>query len=403
MSLSALARARGFARLAGALETRPLPAPTAQAPAQPDLGDQGDDFVATLGRMMRRGLEPACVVALLDAFAERPLERALVAWDALAGSLVGEDGYLERLRREARLARELLPPPGEQGIARGQAPLPTLLQRGPLVADAETLADRADEHDLAAVEALRLHGGPLADALREPARLEGARSFGRLVHLAGLPTLASLHLQHLHDAFGHAPALDDLCEALLDAGAPSRLPPLPPADQAGYRQPLVEYVTYRSAIASGRAGAAHLGMKAARALREQMADPLTAHPLLRAVEADLGTRFGDDVVPLDALDALCAERPLWRYAQEVRCTAICVRGRADAPERLAEYVASFGGAAELWRQALAAGVRGAAALLARELTDRPWDLAAWQGAAHHTGDAAALDEVRARLRAQSTL
>src|SRR5687767_684674 len=52
--------------------------------------------------LVRRGLDPALTPLLLDRFANRPIERALIAWDIAAGSLLGsEDGVLlERLRQE---------------------------------------------------------------------------------------------------------------------------------------------------------------------------------------------------------------------------------------------------------------------------------------------------------------
>lgn len=54
--------------------------------------------------LVRRGLEPALAASLLDRFESRPVERALIAWDIAAGSLLGgEDAALaQRVRSHSR-------------------------------------------------------------------------------------------------------------------------------------------------------------------------------------------------------------------------------------------------------------------------------------------------------------
>jgi hypothetical protein len=82
------------------------------APAIPDLtAAPASDFAGLLVQMVRRGLDPVLVARLRELTAGRPLERGLIARDALAGSLFApSDPLVETLRSDARVVAALTEP-----------------------------------------------------------------------------------------------------------------------------------------------------------------------------------------------------------------------------------------------------------------------------------------------------
>src|SRR4051812_22383144 len=84
------------------------------------------DITTLLRVLLRRGLEPALTAKLLDLFAARPIERALVAWDIAMGSLLGAgDAALA-----ARLPRDIAPLKaiGAGGVAVPRDKVPALIE-----------------------------------------------------------------------------------------------------------------------------------------------------------------------------------------------------------------------------------------------------------------------------------
>src|SRR5262245_6676857 len=117
-TLADLARARGLELTAQAVTSDEI-RPRIEPFAEPDVFLAADPSRGPLAHMARRGLEPRLVAALLPAFAERPLERGLFAWDVLTGSLLSEapeeQALLAELRAAARAVAPALPPPGQKG------------------------------------------------------------------------------------------------------------------------------------------------------------------------------------------------------------------------------------------------------------------------------------------------
>ncbi len=370
LASSLLARGAALAAL-----DRPLPAdPRFSYPAY-----QAPDEI--LGQMTRRGLDPALVSALLSAWAERPLERALVAWDALHRSLLPiGDPLLIELRAAVRPLRAFATgrelsldrhPAGE--LIAALAPALTGAHEVELLAF-------AFEHRLAALAELERRNDPL---VRKPGTFDSLRAFAGLLHLARLPSLASVYLDFASRALGHRPAALDLCEALFDAETPQAIPgdairrgDVPEA----HLTDVGEYLVYRTWLALGQWQKAHALCEDNLAKRDPGLPPLSTR--LIAVRAHLAALAGERPIPLAVVDAAVDADPLWRHGS---CCRLVVTAALSPPasarpfERLHDHLASFGPDFRAWSEALLVAPREAGwreqslRLLAREALHLPHD------------------------------
>ncbi len=421
-ALATLARARGLPALAELIARLPRPQlvdPTG-VPADARLGEPPHELKKRiLGQMARRGLEPTLVRAVWAWLDGRPLERALVAVDVLARSLLApeDEPLAAELRAAAAPRGTRRPPPGVVGLDLNATPADELvatLARDPALQarhTADLLALSFDFH-LGALDELARRGHALVASAETH---ESMRAFGRLLSLAHLPTLSSLYLDWLSRPLGYRPAALDLCETLFDAGEPAKIPgdAIRPGDVAAADvRDVAEYLVYRM----------HLGLGQPRdgwAVCEQnfaARDAALGAPRdrLAVARAHLGALAGERPIPLSTVTAACERDPLWRYAAHVRAVVAAAQLPANSPQPLQlahDYVTGFGNDAALWRELVSvvppsAPLRhDALRILAREAWALPHEPAAWRAIAliiaGDRGAAPALAELEARLRSQA--
>jgi hypothetical protein len=418
--LARLARDRGLpaaASLLAKFKTPQLFDPRVSPDARLDEPPR-DQALDVLGQMVRRGLDPPLVRALLPWLARRPLERGLFAWDVLCGALVDEPLAAE-LRAAARPLAAVLPEPGQRGVDLNRHPSDGLIARFARLehTDETWLLAAAYDHQLAALAELARRRDPLVD---DPAVLVSLQAFARTLHLAHLPTLAAVYFDFLSRVLGHRPAALELCETLLDGEATARIPAdaIQKSDLApAALEDAAEYLTYRVWIALGDARRAAALADENLARRERERPPPSAR--LQVVRAHLGvlTRGGD--VDERALVALCADEPLWRYAARVQVAVAAANsppGSARPLQLLAGYLSGFGNDFRCWSEALLAAPEAATwrmdscRLLGREIRRLPHEPSLWKlvlmivgGGSSKGAIEAAAGELEDRLRRQCRL
>ncbi len=419
--LAELAAARGLTVVAGLLADFPLPQIfEREMPDDPRLhmvpGVRSDELFTL---MVRRGADPRLVTPLMQRLAGRPLERGLLAWDALSRALLPPgDPLIDELKQAARAVAPALPAPGERGIDLNRWPADALVARLSGMAahmdEPETaLMQRVLDRELSALGELVRRGDVLT---RQQGTLDALRAFAGALHLAHLPVLASVYLDWITRRGRRAAALD-LCEVLFDGEAPQNIPgdaiqqgDLPPAELAE----AAEYLTYRSWIALGNLRHAHDLLRENEAKRPRTAPARS--PRIVVVTAHLAALAGERDIALSRVDRICEKDRLWRYGSRVRVVATAAQSPPDSPaplERMHESVTAFGNDLRCWSEALTVGHPEAAwrkesgRVLGRETRALPHEPALWKTILMFLGDAATIkrgaDEIDGRLRAQTTL
>lgn len=421
-TLAQLARARGLPLIAALLEldeNRAVLTP----PAAPDAILLADPSAAPLGHLPRRGLEPRLVASLLPAFAERPLERGLLAWDVLTGSLFGSDEseLLAELRGYAKEVAHALPPPGQRCVNLPQSAAADLVAALAVPAyegaSTEALLDAVKDQALGAIA--RVSATPAtAELTKKPEVLEAIRAFARLLRFAHAPTLASLYLDYLWRGLGYAPAFDDLCELCLDAEAAERIPLLalgPDAEKDPATARLLEYVLYRTGIQKKQLVDTYALLKQTKKKRESHWRKPPPDPPLQLVEVELGAYFREATVPFAAVDKIWRSDESWRYAAEMRIVAAAAAASPDSEQPLEvmqQYLENFGNRFNAWYLPLRASQPGApwrielGRYLAREALYLPHEREVWRALLPLIGSGdlgPAVAEIDARITAQSTL
>jgi hypothetical protein len=412
-ALADVARAAGLPACARIIAAYKPGVPPAAPPDGALAAPRASHVGAVIDQLVRRGLDPALVAVLRDAWIGRPLDRALLAWDLLNGALL-PPALVDELRGDARDAAAVLPKPG----------------RGYLMVRPETIEELVDSLGVPMMRQLSAAG--LENAVAESALgadriagvvpdarlLELRRQFARLLHRAHLPTLASFHLADLYFHHHHRAALVDLIEVLLDAEAPDVESWLAKLDED--QLPMVELVTYvRVRTANNKENwdqalqfaEKHRGVFDSLQLTPAKAATVNPRPTLAYAEACL--RNGKKTVPYEHVAALTNVEPPWRYAFRVMTVYAATRIKdAQFVTLLGMFLEKFGNDSHVWYDSLAVAPddvhwgRGLIALLAREAETLPHDPAVWKSAALLMGDddaGAGYDEVVARLRAQATL
>jgi hypothetical protein len=415
-TLATLARERGLPAVATIIERLPRPQilDASRVPADPRFAEPPHELPKrVLSQMARRGLDPVLVRAIWAWLAGRPLERALVAVDVLARSLVAADDPLRgELAAAAATLGPMRPPPGEVGIdlnAHPAAALVETLARDPALdarATADLLVLSYDFH-LGAIDALARREHPM---LRDAEVHESLRAFGRVLSLAHLPTLASVYLDYLSRPLGYRRAALDVCETLFDAGEPSKIPGdgIRPGDvDAADVSDVAEYLVYRIHHSVGEAANGWVVCEQNWTQRNPALGP--PRDRLLVARAHLGTLAGERPVPLADVAAACARDRTWRYAAHVRAVvgAAQLPATSKQPLQLAhDYVTGFGNDAAFWRELVSvvpssASLRAdALTILAREAAALPHEPATWEAIAlliaGERDAAAALREIRAK-------
>ncbi|MDB4966353.1 MAG: hypothetical protein JWN44_2042 [Myxococcales bacterium] len=418
--LSEQLRARGLpvaAQLLASAQAAPLFDAT-RLPLDPRLVEPpATQLKALLAQMARRGTDPRLVEALWPSLQGRPLERALVAWDTLASSVLApDDRFGDELRAASQPLRPVLPAAARFGIDLNHHPSTTLVadfggSAAPVPTGVEELV-AAFGFSLATLERLRAAGDPM---MRAPAVLGSIAAFAKLLQLAHLPTLASVYFDYLAGALGERPCALELCETLFDAEAAPFIPG--DAVRPGDAPPdeltdLGETLLYRSYLAVGHAAEAHRLLEENLARRARALGPPS--PRLTVVRAHLGTLAGSCPVAFDVVDRIVAAAPLWRYGARARLVTAAAQSAPSSKQPLQlwyDYIGGFGNDFRPWYESLsvappsAAWRRDSCAVLAREALHLPHDRGLWQAIFMTLGGsdevARATRELQARLVQQT--
>lgn len=384
---------------AGVPAPAPLDRALAEAPAR--------DVPTLVGQLTRRGLASGLVAALREAWQERPLERALLAWDVLNGSLIADAGLVGELRDEARLVGAVLPEPGRAAILQRPQEIDQLVR-----AIAVPALDRAGD-----TSARGLPLGALRSVARDETLLELHRQYARALHRAHLPALASFRLADLSLHHGYAPALVDLVELLLDEEVADAERWLGDADGSPALVELATYARLRSLNNREEWGEAlafaDKHREALASLRLPPAEAARINPRPTLAYAEAALRNGRATVSYEHVAAITSIDTPWRYAFRVLLTYAATRIKdAQFVDLVAMHLGKLGNDVHVWYDPMAVAPddarwgRGLVALLAREAQALPHDPSVWKAAALLLGDESAgdaVDEVDRRLASQATL
>jgi hypothetical protein len=350
--------------------------------------------------MARRGLEPALVSALLDVFPARPIERALIAYDVLRGSLLGSDDAA----LIARLGAELAPLKGIAGetVAVAHAQLAALVAA---VVPGDELTARDDLVALPSLSHLVVLP-TLYRNLDEDAPLrEAIVRFVGLLAYAHLPSLALAFLQIWFDRSAFPPALDHMIEVALRHGLVEALPPI--AGQEDRAVQLRAYVEARTGLAKRDLAAVQQTFAALDARDALPGAHARMVPLVLAeMDFVLMQGFRLDESREAPLARIAAGVPGWAYPQAIDAEAKMVSDPAHAADALASYITRFGNDRRLWTQAQLRVDDASPALwkiLSRELRFGAHEPEAWRALAllsMREAREAIGEEVTARLQAQ---
>ena len=343
-----------------------------------------DADVDTLLRLLlRRGLDPTLTSMLLDRFENRPIERALIAWDIAAGSLLGtEDAALaQRVRSQLAPLKQIGTSPTvavprdrvaaliESAIAAGEQPMP----QSSLASVARVNAD-------------------------DSATIDAALAFAEQLALAHLPSLALAFGQILWTRLALPKALDLIVDTALDYERFDSIPVMPEqGDRSLVRQ---TYFGMRVALAQ-------LDTASAAAILAQMSKQpgvaTSSDPALTVVTAELAL-LSDQPIPYRAHEPVAAiATSTWRYASRVRDELRIQLAPQNAVSWIEEFLTSFGNDMRLWAQAANHAETRAdlLALVSREVRYCSFDPEAWRALAVFLDDGSDLElELQQRSAAQ---
>lgn len=340
------------------------------------------DVDVLLRLLLRRGLDPALATLLLDRFEQLPLERALIAYDIAAGSLLGaEDAALAR-----RLGEDLAPL-RQLGTSTSVA-VPR--DRVDALIAASTAAAGASHPSLASVVAL---------TAGDTEAIGAALAFAERLALAHLPSLSLAFAQILWARLAVPKALDHILEVGLDFERFDSVPTPAEGDERTLQRQT--YFTMRVALAQ-------MDTATAAAILEQAskhpAISGSSDPALIAARAELDL-LSDQPIPYGAdepIDAIAT--PTWRYASRVRDELRIQLQPENAAIWVDGYLTSFGNDMRVWAQA---GYHEEAradllTLVSRELRYCSFDPEAWRAFAVFLDDATEI-EIELQVRSATQL
>jgi len=286
------------------------------------------DVDTLLRLLVRRGLEPALANMLLDQFANRPLERALIAWDIAAGTLLDRDDAA----LAARLHTELAP------LKKIGATHSVAVPRDRVKQLIEAAAAER-EGSLASVVAL---------STSNTADIDAALAFAERLALAHLPSLALAHAQILWTRHALPAALDRILEIVLDYERYDSMPPMAEEDDRSLQRQT--YFGMRVALAQlDTENAARILLQ----MSKHAAVSTSPDPALAAVgtELILLTDKPVDSVNVATLESIAPAGSTWRYGSRVRDEIRIQIAPQNAATIVDGFVSSFGNDMRVWAQA----------------------------------------------------
>lgn len=338
--------------------------------------------------LLRRGLEPALASMLLDRFESRPLERALVAWDIAAGSLLGRDDaeLAQRLRADLAPLKQLGATPS---VAVPYDRVAALIETA--VSIGESPNRDAQPPSLAALA---------ASSASDTATIAGALAFAERLAVAHLPSLALAIAQILWARHWIPAALDRIVETGLDYERFESMPIMAEEDERS-----IQRQTYFNV----RAALAQLDTDSAATILAQMskhpAVASSSDPALNAARAELDLLSDKPVErsSVSALEAIAPDGSTWIYGSRVRDELRIEIAPQNAALVVDGFVSSFGNNMRVWAQAgYHEEVRAEVlALVSREVRYQSHDPEVWRALAVFLDDASQVEvELQARSAAQ---
>jgi hypothetical protein len=371
------------------------------APAEPDAGlsaPAAHDAFTALDQARRRGLDTAVIENLWKWFESRPVELGLFAWDVLCNALLDPDKdqlLLARLRKAARVVRDVLPEPGRAFADTSRVSAAELVDKIAVPPFRKLTPERQFElvnvNALAALEmyvAVSEPGDPELQKL-----LVASRKFAHYLQLAHLSTLATFYFDYLWKRGGQRQVLPDYVEAMLDADAHGHYPRKEELIVEGSIEEieLAGYMLSRDAV---QLGTQHLMIpdfrKAPNPIDYQKGDPKElAKTFQRShlVHAELFLDVDEQPVPFAVVQQVMISNPAWRYAGRVRLALfarVAPPQSQDLLKALDNFVAVFGNERWAWAETYEYAPTDAVWLpaleqrLVREVTELPHDRAAWE-------------------------
>jgi hypothetical protein len=334
------------------------------------------DVDIQLRLLLRRGLEPALANHLLDRFANRPLERALIAWDIAAGSLLGPDDAALAQRVRAELA------PLKQLGASASAAVPRD-RVGALIEAAVAAGEQPMSEGSAPQPSLAGVAGDTAD-------IEAALAFSEKLALAHLPSLALAYAQIVWARHALPAALDRIVEIALDYERYDSVPMMSEQDDRSLQ---------RQTYFGMRVALAQLDPTSAASVLAQMskhaAVARSTDPALNAARAELDLQSDKpvDTSTIAALEAIAPAGSSWRYGSRVRDEIQIQVAPDNAAIVVDGFVSSFGNDMRVWAQA---GYHPQAradllALVSREVRYQSHDPDAWRALAIFVDDGSPIE------------
>lgn len=348
------------------------------------------DVEPLLKLLARRGLDPAITTVLLEKFATRPIERALIAYDIAAGSLLGT-GDRELADRVHALVAPLRPLGATASVA---------IPRDQVSALIAAVTAAGDQPMPEGCEPLPSLAGAAAIGRDDAASLDATLDLARRLALAHLPSLALAFAQILWARLAVPAAIDRIIETALDYERFDSIPVM--AEQDGLSIVRQTYFAARVALAQLDTATASTILAD---LGKHPDVAASTDPRLRVVATECAVLDDrpQDLATLDALSAIADADPTWRYAARVR-DAVRIQGApSDAAITAEQFITSFGNDLRLWA---AAAYRDAdrpalLALVSREIRFCSHDPDAWRGFATLLEDGTDVEvELQARAAAQ---
>lgn len=348
------------------------------------------DVDTLLRLLLRRGLEPALAAMLLDRFESRPVERALIAWDIAAGSLLGKDDA-----DLAKRVRSHLSPLRQIGTSSAAAVPRDRVAN--VIASATAIGDRPMPEGTSPLPSL---ASVAAISAGDTAAIDEALALADTLARAHLPSLALAYAQILIARLAPSEALDRIVEIGLDYERFDSIPVMPEkGDRSIQRQ---TYFGMRVALAQ-------LDTDTAAGILAQMSEhravAATSDPTLAVATAELDLLSDKPVdrAGVDKLEAIAPADSTWRYASRVRDAMRIQLTPRDAAITLDGFITAFGNDMRLWAQAgFHDEVRAELlALASREIRYCSHEPDAWRALAVFVEDGTPIEiELQARLAAQ---
>ncbi|HEU0032634.1 MAG TPA: hypothetical protein VFQ53_18505 [Kofleriaceae bacterium] len=297
------------------------------------------DLEPLLKLMHRRSLEPQLVGYVLDQWPDRPIERALIAWDVANASLLGRDD--DALRQRVTDAIAPIRSFAQVGAAVPRDQIPALIE----AATTETTLD--DLATLTPSLASLLEMTKIRKTLEnEPELQQLIFSHVKRLELAHLPSLACAFLQILWDRFANAQALELLAELAIDHDIMEAIPQL-----AGEDDHAMQLQTY----AVVRANLVHFNSVTANRVLEAVPSNVRQAPYAPLILARAELLLMEDKRLDDAamamIDKLVAPGSGWRYGHAIKHAARLQQHPENATSELDAYITMFGNNPYLWAQA----------------------------------------------------